>query len=32
MGDKSRATLLRSCVEVETSDNLSAFLEELGFK
>ncbi|KXJ12677.1 Mediator of RNA polymerase II transcription subunit 18 [Exaiptasia diaphana] len=32
MGDKSRATLLRSCVEIPTSDNLSAFLEEIGFK
>ncbi|EDO41427.1 predicted protein, partial [Nematostella vectensis] len=32
MGDKSRATLLRSCVEVSTSENLTAFLEELGFR
>ena len=32
MGDKSRSTLLRSCVEVSTSDNLITFLKELGFK
>lgn len=32
MGDKSRSTLLRSCVEVSTSDNLITFLNELGFK
>ena len=32
MGDKSRSTLLRSCVEVSTSDNLTTFLKELGFK
>lgn len=32
MGDKSRSTLLRSCVEVSTSDNLTTFLKELGFR
>lgn len=32
MGDKSQSTLLRSCVEVSTSDNLITFLKELGFK
>ena len=30
--DKSRSTLLRSCVEVSTSDNLTTFLKELGFR
>lgn len=32
MGDKSRSTLLRSCVEVSTSDNLTTFLKEVGFR
>lgn len=32
MGDKSRASLVRSCIEVATSDNLTSFLEELGFR
>ena len=32
MGDKSRSTLLRSCVEASTSDNVAKFLEELGFR
>ena len=31
-GDKSRSTLLRSCVEVLTSDNVTTFLKELGFR
>ncbi|XP_064635064.1 mediator of RNA polymerase II transcription subunit 18-like isoform X2 [Lineus longissimus] len=32
VGDKSRATLLRSCIDVSTSDNLMQFLVEMGFK
>ncbi|XP_074660346.1 mediator of RNA polymerase II transcription subunit 18-like [Tubulanus polymorphus] len=32
LGDKSRTTLLRSCIDVGTSDNLVQFLNEMGFK
>ena len=32
MGDKQRATLVRSCVDVAVSGNASLFLQEMGFK
>ena len=30
--DKNRAATMRSCIEVETSDNITSFLEQMGFK
>lgn len=30
--DKNRAATMRSCIEVEASDNISNFLEQMGFK
>jgi len=32
LGDKNRATLVRSCVDVAVSKNVTAFLQEMGFK
>ncbi|XP_023233826.1 mediator of RNA polymerase II transcription subunit 18-like isoform X1 [Centruroides sculpturatus] len=32
VGDKSRATLVRSCIDVGTSSNIVQFLNELGFR
>jgi mediator of RNA polymerase II transcription subunit 18 len=32
LGDKNRATLVRSCVDVNVSGNVSSFLEEMSFK
>ncbi|CAG2253557.1 MED18 [Mytilus edulis] len=32
MGDKSRHTLIRNCVDVATSDNVLQFLHEVGFR
>lgn len=32
MADKSRPTLMRSCIDVSTSENLVQFLQEMGFK
>ena len=32
MGDRSRPTMVRSCIDVGTSENVVAFLQELGFK
>jgi len=32
MGDKSRHTLIRNCVDVATSDNVVQFLHEAGFR
>lgn len=32
VGDKNRATLVRSCVDVSCSTNVAHFLEEMGFK
>ena len=32
MGDKSRHTLVRSCVDVGVSDTIVQFLNEMGFK
>lgn len=32
MGDKSRHTLIRNCVDVATSDNVVQFLQEAGFR
>ncbi|XP_070567456.1 mediator of RNA polymerase II transcription subunit 18-like [Ptychodera flava] len=32
MGDKNRSTLVRSCIDCGTSDNLSSFLVEMGFR
>jgi len=31
-GDKSKHTLVRSCIDVGTSDNVVQFLQEMGFK
>lgn len=31
-GDKSRVASMRSCIEVATTDNISLFLEEIGFR
>jgi len=30
--DKNRSASMRSCIEVETSDNMSDFLEKMGFR
>lgn len=32
LGDKNRATLVRSCVDVAVSGNVASFLQEMGFK
>ena len=32
MGDKSRHTLVRSCVDIGVSDTIVQFLGEMGFK
>ncbi|XP_077994987.1 mediator of RNA polymerase II transcription subunit 18-like [Glandiceps talaboti] len=32
LGDKNRSTLVRSCIDCATSDNLSSFLVEMGFR
>lgn len=32
VGDKNRATLVRSCVNISCSNNVSQFLQEMGFK
>ncbi|XP_043931615.1 mediator of RNA polymerase II transcription subunit 18 [Protopterus annectens] len=32
MGDKNRHALVRNCVDIATSDNLSEFLQEMGFR
>ncbi|GIY55262.1 mediator of RNA polymerase II transcription subunit 18 [Caerostris darwini] len=32
MGDKTRATMIRNCIDVDTSNNLVQFLNELGFR
>ncbi|NP_001171790.1 mediator of RNA polymerase II transcription subunit 18 [Saccoglossus kowalevskii] len=32
VGDKNRSTLVRSCIDCATSDNLSSFLVEMGFR
>lgn len=32
VGDKSRAASMRSCIEVAATDNVSLFLEEIGFR
>ena len=32
IGDKNRATLVRSCVDVACTQNVTIFLEEMGFK
>ena len=32
LGDKTRATLVRSCVDVACSKNVTLFLSEMGFK
>ncbi|KAJ8299600.1 hypothetical protein KUTeg_023660 [Tegillarca granosa] len=32
MGDKNRHTLVRSCIDVSTSDNVVQFLNEMGFR
>lgn len=32
IGDRNRATLVRSCIDVATSNNVCQFLAEMGFK
>ncbi|CAL1265959.1 unnamed protein product [Larinioides sclopetarius] len=32
IGDKNRATMIRSCIDVDTSNNVVQFLNELGFR
>uniref|UniRef100_G3MRG3 Mediator of RNA polymerase II transcription subunit 18 n=1 Tax=Amblyomma maculatum TaxID=34609 RepID=G3MRG3_AMBMU len=32
VGDKSRHTVVRSCIDVSTSNNVASFLNELGFR
>ncbi|CAN8002431.1 unnamed protein product [Ixodes pacificus] len=32
VGDRSRHTVVRSCIDVSTSNNLVSFLNELGFR
>lgn len=32
IGDKNRATLVRSCIDVAASNNICQFLNEIGFK
>lgn len=32
IGDKTRATLVRSCIDVACSNNVGQFLQEMGFK
>ncbi|GFQ86670.1 mediator of RNA polymerase II transcription subunit 18 [Trichonephila clavata] len=32
IGDKNRATMIRSCIDVDTSSNVVQFLNELGFR
>lgn len=32
VGDKSRSTMVRTCIDVDTSNNVVAFLNELGFR
>ncbi|XP_015926623.1 mediator of RNA polymerase II transcription subunit 18 [Parasteatoda tepidariorum] len=32
IGDKNRATMIRSCIDIDTSSNVVQFLNELGFR
>ncbi|XP_019614915.1 PREDICTED: mediator of RNA polymerase II transcription subunit 18-like isoform X3 [Branchiostoma belcheri] len=32
IGDKSRSTLVRTCIDVATSDNVTTFLTDMGFR
>lgn len=32
IGDKNRATMIRSCIDVDTSNNIVQFLNDLGFR